>query len=282
MPALTTRDKTQLFYRDWGSGPPIVFRHAWALSGDMWQHQMNALVEQGFRCIAADRRGHGRSDDPGFGYDCDTLADDLADLLDELDLYDVTLVAHSFSGGEVVRYLGRHGSGRVGRVALVATTLPCLLKAPDNPAGVDASVFEAVRDEWRKDFGRWLMDGADAYVGRGLPGCDVSPALVDWQIRDMLRASFLAVLQTNYAMVEADFRDELQRMTVPTLIVHGDHDASAPLELTSRRTAELVPHARFIIYENAPHGLYLTHRDRLTKDLVELVNARDYAVARVT
>ena len=215
MPTFTTRDHTTLFYKDWGAGPPVVFSHAWAMSSDMWQYQMNALADEGFRCIAVDRRGHGRSDDPGVGYDYDTLADDLAELIDHLGLADVTLVAHSFAGGEAVRYITRHGADRTARVALIAATLPCLLQGPDNPTGVDAAVFEAVRAQIRQDFGRWIAAGADGYVGRGLPGCDVSDALVDWQIRDMLRASLRAVIQTNEAMVEADFRDELQSARAP-------------------------------------------------------------------
>jgi len=271
MPTLTTRDSTEIYLRDWGEGAPIVFCHAWAMSGDMWQYQMNALVEAGFRCVAADRRGHGRSDDPGHGYDYDTLADDLDDLVERLDLRDVTFVAHSFSGGEAIRFLTRHGDGRVARVALISATLPCLMQRPDNPVGVDAAVFESVRGQFRRDFGRWVADGADGYIGRGLPGCDVSDALVDWSVRDMLRASLRAVIQTNEAMVDADFRDELRALRVPALVVHGDHDASAPMELTGQRTAELIPDCRFVVYENGPHGLYLTHRDRLTQDLVDFV-----------
>jgi non-heme chloroperoxidase len=275
MPTLTTRDDTTLFYRDWGTGEPIVLCHAWAMSGDMWQYQMNALAERGFRTVAADRRGHGRSDDPGTGFDYDTLADDLAALLDTLDLRDVTFVAHSFAGGEVVRYLTRHGAERVARVAFVAATLPCLLERADNPDGVDGAVFEAVRDQWRAGFGAWIAAGADGYVGRGLPGCDVSDLLVDWQIRDMLRASLRAVIATNEAMVDADFRDELRQLAVRTLVVHGDHDLSAPFDLTGRRTAALVPNGELVLYEHAPHGLYLTHRDRLTRDLAAFAGQVD-------
>jgi non-heme chloroperoxidase len=276
MPTLTTRDGTALFYKDWGSGPPVVFCHAWAMSSDMWQYQMNALVEQGFRAVAADRRGHGRSDDPGRGFDYDTLAGDLAELIEHLDLRDVTLVAHSFSGGEAVRYLSRHpnssrGSSRVSRLALIAATLPCVQTGPDNPGGVPAVIFDELRNQWRRDFASWVVDGADGYVGRGLPGCEVPDAIVDWQIRDMLRASLRAVIETNVAMVEADFRDELRQLSVPTLVVHGDHDLSAPIELTSNLTADLVPDNTFVVYENGPHGLYLTHRDRLTDDLIDFV-----------
>ena len=236
----------------------------------MWQYQMNALAEQGLRCIAADRRGHGRSDDPGTGFDYDTLSDDLDVLLEYLDLRDVTLVAHSFSGGEAIRYITRRGSDRVARIVLVAATLPCLLLGPDNPAGVDGSIFETLRDQWRQDFADWVAKGADGYVGRGLPGCQVSDALVDWQIRDMLHASLRAVIQTGESMVEADFRDELRHLQVPALIVHGDRDLSAPVEITGQRIAELIPDNRFVLYENGPHGLYLTHRDRLSEDLIDL------------
>lgn len=278
MPTLTSSDNTQLYYKDWGSGPIVVFMHAWAMSSDMWQYQMNALAELGYRCIAGDRRGHGRSDDPGTGFDLDTLAGDLDALVEHLDLHDITLVAHSLGGGEAIRYVTRHGSGRVARIALVAATSPCLLRRPDNAMGVDASIFEALRDQWRTDFSRWIADGVDGYVGRGLPGCGVSEALIEAQVRDMHRASLRGVIQTNQSMVEADLRDELRKLAVPALVVHGDHDVSAPIEITGRRTAELIPDNRFIVYENAPHGLYLTHRDRLTQDLIDFIGVNQNPV----
>lgn len=271
MPFINTRDDVALFYRDWGSGRPVVFCAAWALSSIAWQYQMIAVAESGCRSVAYDRRGHGRSDDAGTGYDYDTLADDLAQLLKSLNLHAVTLVAHSMASGEAIRYLSRHGSQRVDRLVLVAPTTPFLLKTADNPDGVDAAFFADRRDQWRADFAHWLSDNEAAYFGDDLPGCRVSPLLRDWTKADMLSTSLQGAIAFQRSGAETDFREELTKLTVPTLIVHGDADASAPLQLTGSPTAALIPHCRLSVYENAPHGLYLTHRDRLNRDLLAFI-----------
>lgn len=271
MPAHTTIDGTTLHYQDWGDGPPVVFLGSWALSSKMWQHQRIALVERGLRGIAYDRRGHGRSDQPGYGYDYDTLADDLAGLVEALDLHGVTLVGHSMAGGEIVRYLTRHGHDRVARIALVSPFGPFPLRTDDNPNGVDGATFEAVRESWKRDFPAWMDANADAYVGKGLPGCDVSDGLVAWTKQDMLQTSLLAILECNRTGVETDLRIEMTKVSVPTLIIHGTHDMSIPAELSGQVCAELIPASTFELYENAPHGLYLTHRDRLTEDLARFI-----------
>lgn len=268
MPFLNTRDDVSLFYRDWGRGRPVVFCAAWALSSIAWQYQMIAVMESGCRAVAYDRRGHGRSDDWGGEYDYDTLADDLAELLNSLDLQGVTLVAHSMGSGEAVRYLSRHGAQRVDRLVLVAPTTPFLLKTPDNPDGVDAAFFAERRDEWRADFAQWLSENDAPYFGDDLPGCRVSPLLRDWTKADMLSTSLHGAIAFHRSSSETDFREELTRVSVPTLILHGDADASAPLELTGSRTATLIPNSRLTVYENAPHALYLTHRERLNRDLL--------------
>jgi non-heme chloroperoxidase len=260
-----------LFYRDWGTGQPVVFCAAWALSSIAWQYQMVAMVDSGCRAVAYDRRGHGRSDDTARGYDYDTLADDLARLLTSLDLRGVTLVAHSMGGGEAVRYLSRHGADRIDRLVLVAPTTPFLLKTPDNPDAVDPAIFSDRRDEWRRDFAQWLSANEAAYFGDGIPGCDVSPLLREWTKADMLSTSLYAAIEFQRSGAETDFREELAKLTVPTLIIHGDADASAPLALTGSRTATLIPGARLSVYENAPHALYLTHQERLNRDLIAFI-----------
>jgi non-heme chloroperoxidase len=271
MPFVQTDDHVSLFFRDWGEGEPVVFCAAWALSSIAWQYQMISVVDSGRAAVAYHRRGHGRSDDAGRGYDYDTLADDLARVLERLDLQDVTLVAHSMGSGEAVRYLTRHGDGRVARLVLLAPTTPFVLKTPENPDGVDGTFFAERRDEWRRDFGRWILDNEAAYFGDGLPGCDVSSLLRDWTKADMLATTLQAAIEFQHAAVETDFRAELSGISVPTLIVQGDADASAPLPLTGARTAELIPGCRLLVYENAPHGLYLTHRERLNADLLAFI-----------
>lgn len=278
MPFVETHDRTRLFYRDWGEGKPVLFVSSWALSSEMWQYQMVNLTGHGLRCIAYDRRSHGRSDDPGRGFDYDTLADDLAALIAYLDLHDVTLVGHSMGGGEVVRYLTRHGSERVAGIVLLAATLPFPLKTADNPGGLDGSMVEKVRASWTEDFTRWVDANRGPFFGEGLPGCDVSASTQDWLIRQLLGASLQALVECNRAVVETDFRAELRSIGVPTLIVHGDTDASAPIDMTGRRSAALIPGSRLVVYENAPHALFLTHRERLNHDLLGFV-MRDAANA---
>ncbi len=224
-----------------------MFCAAWALSSIAWQYQLIGVVDSGRRAVAYDRRGHGRSDDSGRGYDYDTLADDLARMLEHLNLRDVTLVAHSMGSGEAVRYLTRHGGSRVARLVLLAPTTPFVLKTPDNQDGVDGELFAERRDEWRRDFGRWILENEAPYFGDGLPGCEVSSLLRDWTKDDMLSTTLQAAIEFQRSAVDTDFRAELATLSVPTLIIHGDADASAPLPLTGMRTAELIPRCRLLV-----------------------------------
>jgi non-heme chloroperoxidase len=233
----------------------------------MWQYQMLALTERGMRCVAYDRRGHGRSDQPGRGYDYDSLADDLAAVLDGLDLREVTLVGHSMGTGEIVRYLTRHGDARVDRVILVSPIGPFPLQTDDNPNGFPGTVAEAIRSSWKRDFPAWIEANADEYVGKGRRGCDVSSGVVAWTIQDMLRTSLLAAVECNRTCIETDQRTEYGAVAVPTLIIQGDHDASIPIELSGRVAANLIPESVLMVYEDAPHALYLTHGDRLADDI---------------
>jgi non-heme chloroperoxidase len=272
MPFIETRDGATLFYRDWGTGRPVLFLSAWGLDSTEPRGPMLHLTEHGLRALSLDRRGHGRSDDPGRGHDYDSLADDVAELIDRLDLQEVTLVGHSMGGGEAVRYLTRHGNDRISRLVLVAAAIPSVRQAPDNPDGVPLAATAQVHSEWRTDFGRWLTDNADAYLGSGLPGCEVSEPARVHVFETMMSVSPKAIEECNRAVLEADFRAELPRLTVPTLIIHGDHDASIPVR-HGRTQAALIPGSELVIYENAPHGLYLTHPGRLAGDILTFATA---------
>jgi pimeloyl-ACP methyl ester carboxylesterase len=233
---------------------------------DIWQYQMAALADKA-RCIAYDKRGHGRSSDPGRGYDYDTLADDLASVLDHLDLRDVVLVGHSMGPAEIVRYLSRHGSERIAKLVLVSSALPFILKTADNPGGVDAAMLVARRSQWMQDMPKFLADNARAFV---LPSA--SQETIGWVASMGTQASLKALVELNHAITETDFRREVTQIRLPTLVVHGEQDKSAPLELTGRKTAALIPNAHLRVYEGAPHGLLLTHRDQLVRDLAEMAS----------
>ena len=263
MTTIRTSDGTTLFVRDWGHGRPLVFLAGWTLSGVAWAYQTTPLSRQGFRCVAVDRRAHGRSDDPGRGFDFDTLADDLHAVLEALDLRDICLVAHSFSSGEAVRYLTRHGRGRVARVLLLApAAIPFVRQTVDNPIGLPQAAIDAHLAALEDDFPSWIEANAGPYFG--VAG---SRPIIDWTARDMTNASLQATVELARLQLHTDFRAELPRIDVPVLIVHGTADASAPIELTGRPAAALIPGARLVEYEGAPHGLYFTHRQRLNAEI---------------
>ncbi len=263
LPFLAAKDGTTLYYKDWGAGRNVLFASSWGMNSDMWQYQMTPMVSEGFRCVAYDRRGHGRSAQPADGYDYNTLADDLGTVIEQLDLREVTLVGHSMSGGEIVRYLSRHGAGRVSRIVLVAPTTPFLLKTADNPDGVPQEAFDQVRAQLSADYPKWLVDNARPFFV-----ASTSQAMMDWVLGMMTLASLKALLDCNQAFVQTDFRAELPKISVPTLIIQGDKDASTPLDLTGRRTAKMIPGAELKVYEGGPHGLMFTHMDRFNRDLI--------------
>jgi non-heme chloroperoxidase len=259
VPHLDATDGTRLFYKDVGAGPPVVALHSWSLSSAMWEYQLPLLVGAGHRFVALDRRGHGRSDVPGTGYDLDTLADDVHGLIEALDLRDVTFLAHSMGTCEVVRYLTRHGSDRISRAVLVGSMTPHF-------AGfVGAEGVEAVVADLHADRPAWFRDGVDAYFAR--PASGVSQALADDGVVTILATPLEVQTACLRSFAGTDLTAELGTIDVPVLLVHGDVDASAPLEITGRPTAALVPGARLEMYEGAPHGLYVTHRERLAADL---------------
>ncbi|MGZ6588443.1 MAG: alpha/beta fold hydrolase [Solirubrobacteraceae bacterium] len=273
MPYLNATDNTSLFFRDWGDGDPVVFVHGWGLNSDMWEYQLPALVDRGLRCIAYDRRGCGRSDQPGDGYDFNTLADDLAAVLGHLELRNVTLVSHSMGSGEVARYLTRHGDDRVARVALISPTLPYLRRDESNPDGVDPALFDQIVEALRADRPGYLADLAPAALGIGLPGVEVSSALTAWALGLFMTSSPKACIDTVRTHTETDLRDDMASFTVPTLIVHGDADALVPIEVSGRRAAQMIRDCTLIVYENASHWPFVTHRERLHDQLTAFARA---------
>ena len=226
-PYVSAPDGTRLYWEQWGSGHPILFCSSAGMPTGMWNYQMSAFAEQGYRCIAFDRRGHGRSDVPPDGYDFDTFADDLAALLEALDLEDLTVITHSMGAGELVRYLGRHGSARVRRAVLISPTTPFMLQTADNPNGIPQGNFEALRDSWRRDYPKWVADNTAPFF---VP--ETSPAMMRWLAGLLANWPSRLAIACNLALTSTDFRRELREVAVPTLLIHGDRDASAPLALT--------------------------------------------------
>jgi len=262
------KDGTQLFYRSWGTGRPIVFISAWALHSEAWQYQMTPICDEGFRCVAFDRRSHGRSSDPGTGYDLDTLADDLATVLTRLNLTDVTLVGHSLGAAESVRYLTRHGTARISRLVLIAPTTPCLTKSADNLDGLDPRIFEGMRAAFRDDFPGIIAANIKPFF---VP--TTSQAMTDWVVQMMAQCSLKALIDCNRSFASADFRQDLPMLSIPTLILQGTADASAPLELTGKKTAALLPKATLKVYDGAPHGLIFTHTRQVNEDLLKFARS---------
>jgi non-heme chloroperoxidase len=249
-----------LFVRDWGSGQPIVLLAGWAMPSDLWGPVMVMLGDRGFRTIAYDRRGHGRSSDPGVvDYDC--LADDLAAVLEARDLHDCIAVAHSGAAGEVIRYVTRHGSARLDRIVLVGAQGPCLLQSADNPDGIPQEAFEALLQQLKEDLPRWIENNIEAFV----PGA--SAATCTWVSQMILGCSRRIAIDLQRTIAEADLRSEAQRLNLPVAVIHGDLDASCPIDMTGRRYAKLIPGAHYIEYEGAAHGLMLTHAQRLAEDI---------------
>src|SRR5215207_2049870 len=270
MPFMQASDGTSLFYSDWGEGKPLVFAHAWALNSAMWAYQLPDFTDSGLRCVTFDRRGHGRSDQSRDGYDYDTFADDLASLIEQLELDEITLVGHSLGCSEIIRYLSRHGDARVERMVLLAPTTPMLRKAVDNPDGLDEGVLAASAAALKKDVPQWCADNAPPFFGR----TTVSPGLTEWVIRQIVDTPLKVLLDTATCVATADFRGELPSVRLPTLILHGDCDASAPIELTGQKTAELIPGSRLLIYEGSGHGLYAADHKCVNADILEFIHGQ--------
>ena len=262
-PFVTAKDGTRLYVQDWGSGRPFLFVSAWTLNSDFWGTHMLAVTKAGFRAVAFDRRGHGRSDAPSYGYDADTLAEDLAQVLDALDLRDVILVAHSMGAGEVVRYMTHHGAGRIGRVVLVAPTTPYIVRTEENPDAVPEDMLDGMLGTIAKNFPEWVRDNEQPFFI-----ADTDSETRAWIKTMMLGVPLPIAITFRHSSGRTDFRSDLKAVEIPALVLHGDHDASAPIALTGVKTARLLRNGKLVVYENAPHCLPLTHRDRFLEDLM--------------
>ena len=273
MSTITTRDGTELYYKDWGTGQPIVFSHGWPLSADAWDDQMLFLSDRGYRCIAHDRRGHGRSGQPWGGHDMDTFADDLATLVEKLDLKDVVHVGHSMGGGEVARYLGRHGTGRAAKAVLIAAVTPLMLKTSAHPEGLPIEVFDTLRTNLLADRSQCFRDLTTPFYGVGKPGFVVSQGLRDAFWRQGVQASLKSVFDCIKAFSETDFTGDLQKIDIPTLLLHGDADLIVPLAGSAALAVKLLKQATLKVYPGAPHGLCSTHKNEINADLLAFIQA---------
>jgi non-heme chloroperoxidase len=268
---ITVKDGTQIFFKDWGKGKPVVFSHGWPVTADCWNPQMLFLRQRGYRVIAHDRRGHGRSSQPDEGHNMDVYADDLAILLDKLDVMDATLIGHSTGGGEVTRYIGKHGTHRVSKVILIGPVVPLIVQTADNPDGVPIAVFDGIRRGTALDRSEFLKQIAVAVYGFNRPGAKVSQGLID----SLWSAGMMGAINAEYdcikALSETDFTEDLKKFDVPTLFLHGDDDQIVPLELSSKRASKLVPNASLKIYPGAPHGLPETMVDEVNADILAFI-----------
>ena len=279
MPTIKTRDNTEIYYKVWGSGQPVVFSHGWPLNSDAWEDQMFFLASKGYCCVAHDRRAHGRSSQPLTGQDMDTYADDLAAVVEALDLRDAIHVGHSTGGGEVARYIARHGTKRVAGAVLVSAVPPLMLKTPNNPEGTPIEVFNQLRAGVQADRSQFFKDFSKPFYGANRSGAKVSQGVCDalWFASEL--ASLAACYDCIKAFSETDQTEDLKKFDVPTLIIHGDDDQIVPIAAAALKSCKIVPNNELKIYQGAPHGLPTTLKDRLNKDLLEFITTKVRAKA---
>jgi non-heme chloroperoxidase len=273
MPTIKTKDGTELYCKDWGEGPVVTFSHGWPLSADAWDGQLIFLAQNGFRVVAHDRRGHGRSSQSSYGNDMDGYADDLAAVLEALDLKRATLVGHSTGGGEVARYIGRHGTKRVAKAVLISAVPPLMLKTVANPEGLPMEAFDNLRRGLLKDRAQFYEDLAVMFYGANRPGAKVSKGLLDqfwlWSMQAGLKNAYECIK----AFSETDFTDDLRKFDVPTLVIHGEDDQIVPVKDAAKKSAKLVDGAKALYYPGAPHGLTATHQERVNADLLAFLRS---------
>jgi len=279
MSTVTTKDGTQIYYKDWGTGPVITFSHGWPLNADMWDGQMLFLVQNGYRCVAHDRRGHGRSSQASEGNDMNGYADDLAAVIEALDLKQVTLVGHSTGGGEVARYIGRHGTSRVAKAVLIAAVPPFMLKTAANPEGLPIELFDGIRASLMKDRSQAYRDFAIPFYGANRPGAKISQGILDqfwaWSMQSGLKNAYESVK----AFSETDFTEDLKKFDVPTLVLHGEDDQVVPVKNSAMKSAQLIKGAKDVYYPGAPHGITATHQDQINAELLSFIKGEKYNVA---
>lgn len=273
MSTMTTKDGTQIYYKDWGAGLPVVFSHGWPLSSDAWESQMMFLADRGYRCIAHDRRGHGRSSQPWHGNDMDTYADDLSELINILDLKAATLIGHSTGGGEVARYIGRHGTARVAKAVLLGSVTPLMLQTEANPTGVPIEKFDEIREGVRADRAQFFKEMTEPFYGANRRGAKVSQGMKDAFVMQAMMGGLKNEFDCIRAFSETDFTEDLKKFDVPTLIIHGDDDQMVPIDASAKLAVKLVANATLTIYLGGSHGLADTHKDKLNADLLAFLKA---------
>ena len=279
MDTLMTKDGTRIYFKDWGRGQPVVFSHGWPLTADAWDDQMMFLAARGYRCIAHDRRGHGRSSQPWHGHDMDTYADDLAALTDTLDLRNAIHVGHSTGGGEVARYIGRHGTKRVAKAVLISAIPPLMLQTPANPGGLPLKNFDELRAGVLADRSQFFRDLSGPFYGANRPAAKVSQGLRDTFWLQGMQAGFNAAYECIKVFSETDLTEDLKKIDVPTLILHGDDDQIVPIADSALLSAKIVKHATLKVYKGAPHGMPATHKDQINADLLAFFRGEQQAVA---
>jgi non-heme chloroperoxidase len=270
---VVTKDGTQIFYKDWGSGQPVVFSHGWPLNADAWDDQANLVATNGYRAVAHDRRGHGRSSQPWNGNDMDTYADDLAEVIEALDLHDIVLVGHSTGGGEVTRYMGRHGTGRVAKAVLLGAIPPLMLKTEANPEGLPIDAFDGIRAGVAGDRSQFYKDLSAPFYGANRPGSTVSPGVRDAFWLMSMQVGLKGAYDCVKVFSETDLTEDCKRIDVPTLIIHGDDDQIVPIVASAMKSSKLIKDAQLKVYPGAPHGISTTHKDEFNADLLAFLRA---------